>query len=135
VVSNNNSPNSVTLLLNRGRGRLLPKLDYRTGGFELLSVAAADVNGDRRVDIVTADGDGAVFAFLNRPGFCNVQFVKNLKLAAAKAKLRRAHCRVGRVSFAYSNLAKGLALKQCPRFGVVRPAGARVDLVVSLGKG
>jgi len=132
VVVASSDPESVMLFVNRGKGRLLPELDYGAGW--PLAIAAADLNGDRRVDVVTADDDGRVSLFLNRPGLCNVQLVGGLKLAAAKRKLARARCRVGRVSFVHSTDPKGLVVKERPRFGAVRPAGARVDLVVSLGR-
>jgi hypothetical protein len=132
VIATSDDPESVMLFVNRGKGRLLPELDYGAGWPH--AVAAADLNGDRRVDFVTADDDGRVSLFLNRPGLCNVQDVEGLKLADARRKLARAHCRVGRPRFGYSDWKKGFVFKQRPRFGVVRPGGSRVDLVVSRGK-
>ena len=135
VVTANSYPSfSVTLLLNRGDGRFLPRLDYRAGQFDPVSVAAADLNRDRRLDIVTADDGGTVSVFLNRPGLCDVQFVKGLRLADAKQKLARAHCRVGSVRRAYSDLPKGRVFGQSPKFAAVLPGGSKVDLRVSLGR-
>jgi hypothetical protein len=135
VVSAENAPSVVTLFVNRGQGRLLPRLEYDAGVFDLMSIAAADLNADRRADIAAADSDGFVFVLLNRPGLCDVQPVSGLKLADAKRKLARAHCRVGRVSFVHSKTATGLVLQQRPRFGAVLRSGARVNLVISAGRG
>jgi beta-lactam-binding protein with PASTA domain len=65
---------------------------------------------------------------------CNVPALKGLKLAAAKGALASANCRVGKVTYVYSKIARGLVSSQKPGAGSVRPAGTRVSLVVSLGR-
>jgi FG-GAP-like repeat/FG-GAP repeat len=134
VVVTSSDPEAVMLLVNRGNGRLRPELDYLAGW--PLAIAAADLNGDRRVDVVATDDEvPRVSLLLNRPGLCDVQLVRGLRLADAKGKLARAHCRVGRVRFVHSkDDPKGRVVKQRPRFGAVRPARSRVDLFVSLGR-
>ena len=52
-----------------------------------------------------------------------------LKLAKAKAKIRKAHCRVGKIRKAFSN-KPGRVLRQKPRPGVKKPNGFKVTLVV-----
>jgi beta-lactam-binding protein with PASTA domain len=53
--------------------------------------------------------------------------------AAGKRKLARVNCRVGKVRRVHSKIKAGRVISQKPRFGAVRPAGAKVDLVVSRG--
>jgi Tol biopolymer transport system component len=63
------------------------------------------------------------------PARCRVPRVIGLRLATAKARIRRANCRVGRVRRARSRRV-GRVLRQSPRAGVRRARGARVNLVV-----
>jgi Ca2+-binding RTX toxin-like protein len=60
---------------------------------------------------------------------CRVPRVVGLKLAAAKTKIRRAHCSPGRVRRARSSRV-GRVLRQSPKAGAIRRRGARVSLVV-----
>ena len=66
---------------------------------------------------------------------CRVPSVVRMSLAAARQALRRAHCRVGVVSRAYSRrVARGRVIAQAPRPGATLRSGARVRLVVSSGR-
>jgi beta-lactam-binding protein with PASTA domain len=57
-----------------------------------------------------------------------------MTLPRARRAITRNRCRVGRVSQAYSRkVAKGRVITQSPRAGAVRPANARVALVLSRG--
>jgi hypothetical protein len=47
--------NTVSVLLNKGDGSLQAKRDYRVGGAN--SVAIGDLNGDRKPDLATANGN------------------------------------------------------------------------------
>jgi hypothetical protein len=60
---------------------------------------------------------------------CRVPRVAGMKLAPAKAKIRRSHCGVGRVRKARSRRL-GRVIGQSPRAGVVRKRGFPVKLVV-----
>jgi beta-lactam-binding protein with PASTA domain len=64
-----------------------------------------------------------------------VQYVVGTTLAAAKARLARAHCRVGKLRRRYArSTRKGRVISQKPKFGAVRHGGAKVKLVVSKGR-
>src|SRR5204862_4186859 len=66
---------------------------------------------------------------------CVVPKVTGLALKKAKAKIAKAHCRVGKISYAASSKAKkGRVLKQSPKAGKRLSAGARVKLIVGKGK-
>ncbi len=64
------------------------------------------------------------------PAQCVVPRVIGLRLATARKRITRAHCRVGRVRRARSPRRVGRVLSQSPRAGVRRAAGTRVNLVV-----
>ena len=66
---------------------------------------------------------------------CIVPAVAGSTLAAAKAAIRRGHCRTGEVTPAYSRtVRKGRVLAQRPAPGKRLVNGARVNLVVSRGR-
>jgi len=60
---------------------------------------------------------------------CKVPRVIGLRLATARKRIGRAHCRVGRVRRARSGRV-GRVLSQSPKAGTVRARGTRVKLVV-----
>jgi hypothetical protein len=126
---------TVSVLLNRG-GSFAPKRDY-LAGTDAIRVALVDVNGDGRPDLETASSRRgiSVTVRLARPGLCNVQDVVGLTVRAASRALARGGCRAGRVGYAHSKRVRaGGVVAGSPRFGAVRRGGARVDLVVSLGR-
>jgi hypothetical protein len=135
VTSANLQPGRVSVLLNRGAGRLQAKLEYRTGEFTN-GLVTAELNGDGKPDVVTSSYyQSAVSVLLNTPGLCNVQRVGGLALTAAKQKLARVNCRAGKVRRAYSKrVKKGRVISQKPRFGALRRGSSRVSLVVSRGE-
>jgi hypothetical protein len=121
---------TVSVLLNRGNGSFEARREYVAGG----SVAIDNLNGDRKPDVVAVGRiPNAVSVLINTPGLCNVQNVVRMTLAAAKRKLARVNCRVGKVSRAYSRAMGGRVISQRPKFSAVRRGGAKVDLVVSRG--
>jgi hypothetical protein len=123
---------SVSVLLNRGDGTFMAKLDYPTSRRSPQAVAISDLNGDGKPDLVTAN-DRTVSVLINTPGLCDVQDVKGMTLADARATLARLNCRVGTVGRIYSKGAEGSVLSQKPGLGAVLPGGGKVNLVVSLG--
>jgi beta-lactam-binding protein with PASTA domain len=60
--------------------------------------------------------------------------VVGLKLAKAKTRIRKRHCRVGKITRKTSSQAKrGRVLSQKPKAGRTLRAGARVNLKVGKG--
>jgi len=129
---------TISVLLNEGRGRFGARFEYGSvidddAGIGAEAVAIADLSGDRRLDVVTAKWD-YVSVFINSPGLCTVQEVELIQLAAAKRKLARAHCRVGKIRHTYGvGTTRGLVFSQSPTAGTVLPRGGKVNLVVSRG--
>jgi hypothetical protein len=71
VVANGSTVNpSVSVLLNTGTGTFISKVDYTTGVY-LYSVAVGDVNGDGKLDIVTANYNSASASVLTNTGTGN----------------------------------------------------------------
>ena len=126
---------TVSVFVNRGRGRLRPELVYGPVGLDSVGVAIGDLDGDAKPDVVTANNDsGSVSVLFNRPGLCTVQGVWRRPLPAARRTLARANCRVGAIRRVASGVESGRVIWQKPGFGAVLPGGGKVDLVVSRGK-
>ena len=53
-----------------------------------------------------------------------------MRLSAAKNKIRRAHCGVGRVKRRVNARRVGRVIGQTPRPGAVRARGTKINLVV-----
>jgi len=65
---------------------------------------------------------------------CVVPPVTGRRLSAAKAAIRKRHCRAGRITRVKSRLKKGLVVSQRPRAGKRLRVGAAVALKVSRGR-
>ena len=63
MVAVNNPANAASVLLGDGGGGFGTRTDYETGSGPLF-VAVADLDGDRRPDVVTANGSGSVSVLL-----------------------------------------------------------------------
>ncbi len=128
----------LSILLNRGDGRLEPSLVYMAR--RSYSQAIADLNGDNERDLVTF-GFSGISVLVNDRAFCDVQAVSRqwswrggLSLAGARKQLARAGCRIGRIRYAHDPWAlKGEVASQKPAPGAVRRRGAKVNLVISKG--
>ena len=69
--------------------------------------------------------------FTSAPKKCIVPKVVGLKLAKAKTKIKKAHCRVGKITKKHSSKKKkGKVIKQSPRAGKHLKAGSKVKLTV-----
>ena len=65
---------------------------------------------------------------------CHVPRLKGLTLKKAKAKLKKAHCRLGRVTKKRSAKRKGRVIAQRPKAGKKLKSGGRVAVVLSRGR-
>jgi hypothetical protein len=61
----NSSDESVSVLLNQGDGTFAPAVPYAAGDYPT-KVAAADLNGDGKVDLAVASYDESVSVLLNQ---------------------------------------------------------------------
>jgi hypothetical protein len=141
----------LSLLPNSGDGSFPERLDYRLGpeGDSIgdIALAVGDLNGDARLDIVSADASThTVTVLLSAPELCDVPDVSGAvvsiragflgrKLPAAKRALKAAHCGMGTIRYVQDpEVAKDGVISQKPKFGAVLPGGGKVNLVVSKGR-
>jgi hypothetical protein len=131
----NNETSTASVLLNSGDGKFQPELVYPTAA-QNGSVAIADFNGDRKLDLATANPDNdTVSVLLNTTGLCTVPKVKGKTLPRAKWVIARAHCRLGKVRWAYSKIVEsGRVISERPKPATVLRRGGKVNLVVSRGR-
>jgi hypothetical protein len=135
VTYNDSGDSTVSVLVNRGNGSFEPKLGYPAGK-NPASLALGDLNGDRRLDMATANLEGDdVSVLLNNPNRCTVQDVWRMTVPVAKRTTAHANCRVRKVRRKYSRLVKrGRVISQKPEPFAVLPKGSPVSLVVSRGR-
>jgi hypothetical protein len=83
---------------------------------------------------LTMSGNHSVTAGFVKGVKCKVPKVIGLKLAKAKSKLAKAHCRAGKVTRKFSSTKKkGKVIGQTPKAGKTLPAGSKVKLTVGKG--
>jgi hypothetical protein len=132
----------ISVLPNKGHGRLGRPLSFSTyyDGCDPASSAIADVTGDGKPDVVTANHfSGTASVLVNAVGRCAVPDLTldgNYPLAAAKRILIAAGCRPGKLRYVYtrSRDPRAYVIGQRPRWGAVLRRGGVVDLVVSKGR-
>ena len=108
---------------------------------ETTHTVTRDDLGSSLVVVVTAtNGAGSATAAsspsrrASRQVFCVVPRVQGKRLPAARRSIRAAHCALGRMRHAGSARPLGRVIAQSPRPGLRRPAGTKVNLVVSKGQ-
>ena len=107
------------------------------GGTLLLS--SNDVGATFRVVVTATNAAGhasaasAPTATVATPVHCIVPRLRGKVVAKARTLLRRAHCSLGRVTYAHSRLHRGRIAAQRPHAGASRPQGTKVSVVVSRG--
>jgi hypothetical protein len=131
----NSDADTVSVLASRGNGRFQAKSDYATGSGPI-SVVTGDLNGDRKPELATANGDANTVSVLaNATGFCVVPNVRGKTLPAARRRMARADCRVGKIRRAYSRTVKrGRVISEKPEPSTVLPKRGKVNIVVSRGR-
>jgi PASTA domain-containing protein len=104
------------------------------------TIGRADLGSSLVVVVTATNGAGSATAAsapsrrVSRRPVCVVPRVLGKKLAAARRSIRGAHCSVGRLRRAKSPKKAGRVIAQGPRPGTRKPAGTRVNLVVSKGR-
>jgi hypothetical protein len=103
------------------------------------TVVAADLKSRLRVFVTASNGAGSATAAtaltvrVTRRPICRVPRVKGKALVRARKAIRRAHCSVGRVRRVRSARPRGHVVSQSLKPGARKPAGTKVNLVVSRG--
>lgn len=136
----NDEADTVSVFANRGDGSFRVRRSFPTAAAG--SIALGDLNADGKPDVATTQGapvaatpDGAAWILLNATGLCPVPSLRGKTLPAASRTLAPAHCRVGKIGRAFSNVVKrGRVISEKPREGAVLPKGGSVNLVVSRGR-
>jgi hypothetical protein len=80
------------------------------------------------------NADFALVRYLAPPPRCRVPNVRGKTLAAARKRIRAAHCSVGRIRYVRSPKKRGRLVAQAPRPGVSLPNRGKVNLIVSRGR-
>jgi beta-lactam-binding protein with PASTA domain len=84
--------------------------------------------------VLSMTADRSVTAGFAKKANCKVPRVVGLKLGKARAKIARAHCRVGKVTKkASTRRQRGRVLAQSPKAGKTLPAGGTTNLKVGKG--
>jgi ABC-type transport system substrate-binding protein len=101
----------------------------RSGGLQL----SATIHAATADPAATNNGDSE--PTLVRPALTTVPALRGKTLAAARAAIVRAHCKLGSIRRAYSTRVKvGRAISQSPRAGTKVTRGSKVSLVISRGR-
>jgi uncharacterized repeat protein (TIGR01451 family) len=95
---------------------------------------SGDCSGTASTCVLSMTADHSVTAIFAKKPKCKVPKVVGLKLAKAKAKIRGAHCGVGKIKKKFSSRKKkGRVLGQKPKPGKTLTGGSKVNLTVGKG--
>ena len=84
--------------------------------------------------VLTMSANHTITAAFAKAPKCKVPKVVGLKLAKARSKIVRAHCKVGKVRKKFSRRRKkGKVIAQKPKAGKTLPANSKVRLTVGKG--
>jgi hypothetical protein len=85
--------------------------------------------------VLAGESDGRVALARYLPTYCFVPNVRGRPLAAARAAIVKAHCRIGSLRrLASRTVRAGRVINQTPRAGTQQPEDASVALVISRGR-
>jgi hypothetical protein len=104
------------------------------------TVSRGDLGSNLVVIVTATNGAGSATAAsapsrrVSRRPVCVVPRLTGKRLAGARRSIRAAHCAMGRVRRLASPKPRGRVIAQGPRPGLRRPAGTKVNLVVSKGR-
>lgn len=121
-------------------------VDLQGGQLSFIELQPAHVGKRLRVLVTATNVDGSKSAAsdlsasvvarkVTRQVRCVVPNVRGRSLEQAKSRIRRAHCKTGRLVRAYSaSVRRGRVISQAPKPGARMKQGTRVRLVVSKGR-
>jgi hypothetical protein len=121
-------------------------VDLQGPGLSFIELQPAHLGKRLRVVVTATNLDGSrsaasaltgivVARNVKRQVRCVVPNVRGRSLKQANMRIRRAHCRTGRIVRAYSSsVRRGRVISQAPKPGARKQQGARVKLVVSKGR-
>ena len=104
------------------------------------TVSRGDLGSNLVVIVTATNGAGSATAAsaptrrVSRRPVCIVPRLMGKRLAGARRSIRAAHCAPGRVRRVASRKARGRVIGQGLKPGLHRPAGTKVNLVVSRGR-
>src|SRR6266542_437460 len=128
---------SVSVLASRGDGTFAARRNYGAGESPE-KVASGDLNSDGKPDLAITNGvadTGTLSVLRNTTGLCTVPNLRGKTRPVATKAVARANCRLGKIRRVYSKIVKtGRVISQTPKPGKVLRRGAKVNLVVSLGR-
>jgi Tol biopolymer transport system component len=102
-------------------------------------VTSSDAGSTFRVVVTASNVAGhtsatsAATAAVPMPPPCLVPKLKGKTVTKARTLLHHAHCVLGRISYAHSQIRRGRIASQRPHAGATRPRGTKVSVVVSRG--
>jgi FG-GAP-like repeat/PASTA domain len=133
----NSDGGTVSVLTNRGDGTFFGRRNYGAGDGPL-KLASGDLNGDGKPELAITDGEAdhsTLSVLRNATGLCAVPNLTRKMLPVATKEIAGAGCRLGKIRRVYSKVVKpGRVISQRPRAGAVLMKGAKINLVVSLGR-